>query len=782
MVLEGPEWETFEREIATLFQLQGYSVRRKVLISGKKVDVYAEKRLSQFTVERLAVECKFYGSTLPGDVVKEVIGTVPALVGTGQCDLVVLVSNQRPSEYAMRLIDDTRHLRFLTYEQLLYGIIDFTPYVWKFIRAYEGSELFNSYIPLKASFCPASRYRDYLSEPSFPFKRLSRVDLAGFVEYCLRCEDARHVCVLGDYGTGKTSFALTLTYNRLKEYLRDPFGNPIPVYIALREYSKSFDVRSMITDHLVNAYSVRTDFFSFQELLKAGKLLLVLDGFDEMSMTVDWETRARHFLVLSELLIGRAKIVLTGRLAYFFSTGDLDSFLHRGAHGNDLAEERYARITDGPSYDVLVLRPFSRTQISTFVKSRAPYLISQGIQEWTEVRDAILGSFTLADLSSRPVLLDMLVKAAPFVDDLSDLTTARLYDLYTKFWTDRDYRKGEFRHLLDRDLKERLMEDLALEMFHQGVRAFSIGKLRDNIAPLAELLGIAVVEEQFAYFEHDIRTCSFLTLDVQDDYYRFAHDSFFEFFLARRLVNMLVTEGAVQGFLARQLLRDEVLDFMEQILRAESDGEGVISSLETALRSAQDLRIAYPEQTGSYFFTNLLRLLCRLTGGAPRLQLRDLQIPSLALDGADLEGGDFSSTQFTNLALHAVNLSRSSFAGSALRGGRFDRCQIVDAVFTGATITGSDFRECNLTGADLSGVTFGPTGFADSCLRGCDLRDSDLRYVDFSRGDLTGCDFTGARVDLRKNRTKFYFAKMYDVKGIDEATFHAICEDHHVEH
>jgi uncharacterized protein YjbI with pentapeptide repeats len=736
------DWKIFENDVAGLFTLQGYRVDRDVLISGKKVEIYAEKQVSQFTTEKLAIDCKYYMKTLPTEEVKEVIGIVPALIGSRECTEVVIVSNTRPSEYTARLIRDTPNLKCMTYEQLVNGVIDFTDYLWKFKCIFESNELLKSYIPLKASIG--------IDGTSF--------DLIDFLKSHLdKKDDPFNVCILGDFGTGKTSAAMMLTYLLMKEYQEKPFSSIIPIYIPLRDYARSFDVRAMITDHLVNAYSLRTDFSSFQMLLERGKLLVILDGFDEMAQMVDAETRKQHFIAIAELFRGKAKTIMTGRQGYFFSLADLKVMLK-------LVEKN----TNVEKYPTIFIKPFSNEQISDFIKKQATFLKNKGIY-WEEVRDLILKTDHLRDLSSRPVLLDMLVKMAPKVrENLTQLNTAELYRQYTDMWISRDQNKGEFRRLLSRDVKEKMMEELALDMYAQGVRTFDVDKLRASIKPIAESLNVSVIDRQFEYVEHDIRVCSFLTMDFKDNCYRFAHQSFFEYFVARALFNIIVG-GLTHSILAKQYVTDEIFNFLIEMIKTEADVNDITENIRSFLSTSEQLKTMPMTQEGIYYFTNLLRLYCKLVGGFPKIKLNDVQLPSLNLENVNFKNADLSLTEINDSFLNSIQLSGLHVKKAKIKRCKFTNCPMNNSIFSDSTIMATNFYNCNLDNSNFSGSNIEGVEFKECKLGIASFIGANIKYTNFTDMDLTGCDFTGSHIDL--DSVRMHGSNIQGVKGINPVNY-----------
>lgn len=94
-------------------------------------------------------------------------------------------------------------------------------------------------------------------------------------------EDAPyHISILGDLGTGKTSFCRQYTYKLIERYLNSATGSKtqIPLYLPLKHYAelgKEGGVSALITHLLVNQYKVQTNYEALKRFMSSGKLLLV---------------------------------------------------------------------------------------------------------------------------------------------------------------------------------------------------------------------------------------------------------------------------------------------------------------------------------------------------------------------------------------------------------------------------------------------------------------------------------------------------------------------------
>lgn len=120
---------------------------------------------------------------------------------------------------------------------------------------------------------------------------------------------SEQLAILGEYGQGKTVLMHKIVY----EMLQDPEQYPrIPILIELRGLSPRNDNEFGIFGHWANRFKAKAE--ALWELHRAGKLLLILDGFDEMDLVGDTEMLFNHFSQLWALArVPNAQIIIAGR-------------------------------------------------------------------------------------------------------------------------------------------------------------------------------------------------------------------------------------------------------------------------------------------------------------------------------------------------------------------------------------------------------------------------------------------------------------------------------------
>lgn len=229
----------------------------------------------------------------------------------------------------------------------------------------------------------------------------------------------RHISVLGEYGQGKSTFALAWAVRHLEAALRRS-GGRIPLLIELRGTSP----RNMTPAEMLGAWGAKygLDGALLLHLHRAGRLLLIFEGFDEMALVGDGEMRLKHFRTLWSLAGRGSKIVITGRPNFFLDDREMHIAL-----GID-------RPTGDNAYSVpFRLQPFGVTEIEQALRNAPPSVRTQIVQ--------VAGrSPHFLELISRPSVLHMvstLWEEHDLMAQVNELTSARVMGLFT----DKSYRR-----------------------------------------------------------------------------------------------------------------------------------------------------------------------------------------------------------------------------------------------------------------------------------------------------------------------------------------------------
>lgn len=460
----------------------------------------------------VAVVCK-EGTVKRGDVEAMIAEVKTQDLGGG-----VLVTHTRVSPAAQERAAETEGaVRAFTLDAFYRELIDFEPYVRALVADYEDDELYTYYVDLGCRSGDGSVYKP----------------MDDYVDAWLDDPARNHISVLGDYGTGKTSFCRQYAAKLGRRWLADPDRSRIPILISLRDYAEAMNLQQLITDFLVNRYGIQAGYEAFSRFNADGRLALLFDGFDEMAQKVDYQTTVDHFEDLARAAEARSKVILTCRTPYFRTRREAEELL-RGQTSEVWETSEVLRaaidLTGRPNFEIVGLLPFDQADIQAMLQARFP-------DEWKRYWQRIEDTYNLAELAQRPVLLDMIARSLPQLKPGQAVNAAGLYEAYTDLWLARDEEKG--RRLITRADKQLFMQELALEMLRRDESSIHYSQLPERVRAHFRL----EKADEIDYFEHDIRTCSFLNRDDEGNY-RFVHKSFGEFFVAQWLAPKLLDGSA----------------------------------------------------------------------------------------------------------------------------------------------------------------------------------------------------------------------------------------------
>lgn len=396
------------------------------------------------------------------------------------------------------------------------------------------------------------------------------------------------VVVLADYGSGKSTMLERIKAMAIERRSEQP-NAPVPVLIRLRDIAADFDVEHVALDAVRSELGLDLPAESLWNLLRNGRFVMLLDGFDEITLRASETTRAHMLSGISPLLFSPSPAVLTSRPSYFASLKEYRDLLEKirsgrrrlspAAPAQQRVDKLVTRLADryqdnGPAVPLdphvatYQLDPLSNDQIDRFLELAAADLESVGTSA-QEVRSFLGSVYDLSDLISRPIILDMAVVSTvdghitPSQQSMSD-GPAGLYEAYAQVQLERDWKNVENRrNLLPYEVRMRFAEECALLMHQRDalrVERTEISAVAKRAYPLSK-------EHELEEVLTDLRTCSFLTIDEQGAL-EFIHRSYQELFVARRILHDLGTRSTVR---LREPLRWEYAYFLGSMGFTDND-------------------------------------------------------------------------------------------------------------------------------------------------------------------------------------------------------------------
>jgi hypothetical protein len=543
--------EQLRGRVSDLFSAMGYRVLAEPeAATGSTPSLVAELNVGPVRLRALVV-------VLDSDHVEDQAQTqravhlVGSLLAQRRFDKGFVITTGGPGMPA-RSVAVAQQVDLLTVAELEHSLIDFTHYLEAVAHDFEnfGDFYRGDHHPIVDYFRWCDLYRYYVD--------LRCVDLLTGQEYpsstaalrnFLSAPDRHLLSVLGDYGTGKTSLCLQLTYDLARRYLRDPAGTRIPVFVPLRNLDHRLGVRRLIVDTLTD-YGVRVaDYKAFDVMSRTGRFVLILDGFDEVADRLDRREVTQLFGQISQLATGRAKIVLTCRAHYFRSEHQSLETLTTEAMTPLMREVR-----EHHGFGLVELQKFDEAQILELMSRRYA-------QDYRGRWQYIKAVYNLADLARTPILLNIMLSS--FGDLLSlgsdeAVNSAKLYDMYTKFWLERDDERSD----ITAHERLRFAQSLAWRMYTTDRLFIPYDELSTAVG---EFFSDSYPRDPqwLQKLDTNVRTCSFLARDRSGNF-MFAHKSFMEFFVAKRLAGCVANWP--NSDLGAHVVPYEIGDFLSQLV------------------------------------------------------------------------------------------------------------------------------------------------------------------------------------------------------------------------
>lgn len=535
---------------ADLFSAMGYQVGdQPEEATGSMPSLVTELTVGPVRLRALVVVLDTEESLLRGDA-QRAVHLVGSLIAQRKYDKGFVVTTEAQPALA-HAVADGNLVMLITIAELERTLIDFNRYLHAVVHDFENfGDFYGGQVhPVIDHFrwCDLYRYyidlrcADLLTGQSYPSSTALLVEFLG-------ASDRHLLSVLGDYGTGKTSLCLQLTYDLARQCLRDTATTRIPVFIPLRNFDQRQGIRRLILDTLSD-YGVRvTDYRAFELMSRAGRFVLLFDGFDEVADGLARREVTQLFNQIATLATGRSKIVLTCRSHYFRSEYQSLETLTTEAMTPLMREVRAHH-----GFGIVELQKLDEPQILDLMSRRYA-------QDYRGRWGYISNVYNLADLARTPIMLTIMLNS--FGDLLSlgsdvSVKSATLYDMYTKFWLERDDERSDITS------QERLAFAQALAW-----RMYTTDRLFIPYEELSAAVGeffagsTANDPQRIQKLDTNVRTCSFLARDRSGNF-MFAHKSFMEFFVAKRLAGCIEEWPTLD--LGSRVIPYEIGDFVLQL-------------------------------------------------------------------------------------------------------------------------------------------------------------------------------------------------------------------------
>ncbi|MDO8745365.1 MAG: pentapeptide repeat-containing protein [Candidatus Brocadiaceae bacterium] len=647
-------------EVRTWLQAIRYEVSEPRQLNDRFMDMIAT--LDQGTVrQRVLVRC-VDGEITPADV-DALDVALDRKTPQGW-----LISDRRVSDQARQRTTEDDALQVFNLSGFLRQMV-WRPYFDVLTALVEKDRIPELYVDLAC-------YRQEMDVQGHEINRDKHASLDKYIDNWLKERGKMHISLLGEFGTGKTWFCRHYTYRQLERYLQDPVNERLPLLITLRMFAKAMTPQQLINDALLEQYKlpfVGSAFEIFQEMNRRGKLLLILDGFDEMARQVDYQTVVDNFWQLANLVDENSKVIITSRTEYFRWAKESEKILGGEEYG------RRTIVLQPPKFEVLYLEPFNDDQIRKVIIGRL------GKEKGTTTADRILNTPNLAEMARKPVLIELLLAALDEVGDNVLKNPAQVYLYATNKLLLRNI--DTQRTFTSTANKLYFLCELAWEMIKNEELRIHYTAIPERIK---SYFGDRIKDQhELDTWDFDLRNQTLLHRDAAG-YYEFAHKSLAEYFVAIKF-------SAELGYLDPTFVQTY----------CEADGRTC------QLPIVQKDIIGLAETFGAISLTNKRMFAVRYLlnemlskNAKERLWKIIYETRGKSQEQVKYAGGN---------AATLLNIQKELFVNKDLS----------QAILDGADLSGVD-----LTMVDLKGASLYEAGLNGCILEKTDLRNSDLSDID----------------------------------------------------
>lgn len=671
----------FKDKILQIYKIQNYTILEK--------DGYFVAEQKSGIIKSNAAIISIYSNrdALESDIVCKIYNIINKCNEKQYQQIHIVTNRKLKEEEKNKLAIFGEHVKIYSEQEIINEIMDFSQYLEMLINKYEEGTLYNHYIEM---------YDENTG------------DLLEYTVKDFLCETERNAfLILGDYGCGKTSFLMTLGYHLAKEYME---GNSeiIPIFVPLKEYSKSVNLDNVLLNIFVNkCYMSNVTLDAFKLLMRYKKFVILFDGFDEVAKRVNYDVKFGIFNEICKYCSGKTKVLVTCRPNYFQEKREYKRLIENAHLQFEPTEVNNA------VFEETFISELSAEQIEGYIDSYKRELRTNGL-EISEFKKLIENTHDLKDLSKRPFLLNIIIQTLPRIITAREKTgevkinAAELYKKYTEIWLDREISKDKT--LISKEDKMHFCIHIAYKMFRTDILELHYSDFPKEIKEYFKDLHIV---EDVDYFSHDIQSCSFMNSDGEGNF-KFIHKSFMEYFVGSFIAEELkdVTKGKkdIEKVLSIREISSEIALFINDILEESPTYYDMISVLQSNSRHAnQDVR------------QNIFTILSKTKAN----------MGDIIENENSYESVDLSRCIIKDTIVQGVDFSNVSFYDAYIENVMFINCNFADAFFQKAILKNVDFSELNMEYTD----------FSYSHINGCNFTDAYLVSADFSQAIVEQCDF-----------------------------------------
>ena len=472
--------------------------------------------------------------------------------------------------------------------------------------------------------------------------------------------------VLGDFGDGKSYLTYSLSRRLTERFLEAPGSCHLPLRLLLSDLQQNVLPQDFLRLRL---QQFGANLEQWRTLTENHQLLIILDGFDEMSSGMDLQTVEKNAVRLCaavRLFSGSdTKVIITSRYPVFQS----------------VSRKLTSNFT---SYKAIRLLPIGfREKMHCLKKFAENNNCSERFRRLCATHD-VLG------LASKPLFLDMM-KSILLDDKTVEPNNLSIYSSFTRGTLEHKVLFEREDILIDKEetfgMIVKILEEYALLLTQNPGYGITMGEFLQNYRnngneSLARDIWESLTEPS-GQDEEDAgnRITSRTLLKPAKNGYVFCHRSMQEYYTARGLCRLLREQPQkMRKYITDTDISHETTQFLATMLFEENaaDTQKAQQNLTDMVVSTRGL--AKNDQRAARLGSTALSLYYAAWKQIPAIDWQELVLNNAVLAGANLAGQNISGTSLRYANLDNVNITSANLSFCDLTGVRLDETKELFAV------------------------------------------------------------------------------------------------------
>ena len=515
----------------------------------------------------------------------------------------------------------------------------------------------------------------------------------------------RLLVLLGDFGMGKTTNLQYFTRSLLEERQKKP-NLPLPIYLDMRRMVRLIAEAGSAPPHLQDLIAAglkldtpaqdQSHIKDYMNYIRTKPSVVIFDGLDEIGNQIG-EPQARLLfqqlldIIPNDIWIKDSKaskpdyracptrLMLSCR-THFFRDTEAETAALTGNYRHILSNKSGKSL-----WSRLYVAPFTLEQIKSWLeKNIGP---EEGVTAFETMKDI----HDLPGMAERPVMLRLIADILPDLANHSQqggrINTATIYALVFRRVIERDQPVKKLKMSLAE--KQHVLSGLAENLWRRESKSLSVDRLDDWFTEQGRMFtaykGDIWVQEREQLLT-ELYNANLLVREGEK-YFRFAHSSFYEYFLARSLWTGLLRSQFDEKPLP-SISKETVAFFHELYILCDEaqDRQAVLQNLRLILKNPT------MPQDNRQFWANLIL-------GGEEIALTDfdfsgLDLQKLAADHQEFKNCNLSHSNLTHLKLNHTTFESCDFEGVLMGSGDYRHCAFRNCTGTPDHIESSQFQSC----------------------------------------------------------------------------------------